>query len=360
MTSPIRPALARAGLLAAFLMSAAGCGAPGHEAGAHHPAGPDPHAALVRNLEKLLPPNGKTREAGHPAAQGTSSAAASLTFKSAAGEAQVQIAASRLPTPVPPSVSSCPDSALHPYSTCTTENRRGAGLILDKSPVDESEPFAGQRWTAALTFRDGRQIVVSESTPAGDAGAGTTRRALPLTLRELAGIAGSTTWQPFLSLLPEPPKQPAPQVDQSVPAKRITDIIAASLPRTVHVSDESGQPGYGHLTVDDGHGKCLVAVTVQRWKPGDASIAAVFAKARRLPDGTRLTTSRGPAENGGRGAVEWRADTLSRDGLRVVVDELNARAYRLPGTRATPVLSLDQLTDLVRDVAWREAAEGRS
>lgn len=157
-----------------------------------------------------------------------------------------------------------------------------------------------------------------------------------------------------------PPVRPVRAVVQTLPADRVTDVVTRALPKGLRVADAGGQPGFGHLTVDDGRGRCLVAVTVQRWKPGDPDIGKVFGKARELPDGTRVLTSRAPSSKGGAHAVEWRADTLTTDGLRVLVSEVNARAYRLPGTRSTPVLSLDRLVRVARDPAWGEAAGSAS
>ncbi|MFJ7497284.1 hypothetical protein ACIQZB_40405 [Streptomyces sp. NPDC097727] len=211
--------------------------------------------------------------------------------------------------------------------------------------------------TAVLTFADGRQLVLSESTVPDGSGAARTRTALPLTLSQLTAVAGSTTWKPLLASLPDAPSRPAPSIVQTLPASRITRIISGSLPGELRVADESGQPGFGHLTVDDGHGKCLIAVTVQRWKPDDPAIGKVFGDARRLPDGTRVMTSKAPATRGGAGAVEWQADTLAKDGLRVLVSEVNARAYRLRGARSTPVLSIDQLIRIALNSAWSEASD---
>ncbi|SNX88429.1 hypothetical protein SAMN06272735_8878 [Streptomyces sp. TLI_55] len=168
-------------------------------------------------------------------------------------------------------------------------------------------------------------------------------------------MADSEKWRPVLASLPDVPAPAAPSVDQSLPADRITAIIERSLPSGLDVAHAGGQPGFGHLTVDDGLGACLVAVTVQHWKPDDADIAALFAKARTTPDGTRVLTSRTPSAKGGSGAVEWRVDTLSRNGVRVLVSEVNARAYHLPGTRTTPALDIDRLTRIARDGTWQEA-----
>ncbi|MFI0241371.1 hypothetical protein [Streptomyces sp. NPDC016845] len=284
-----------------------------------------------------------------------------MTFRRNGSEGLVEVSASRLPTSIGPQALSCPDSALHPRSSCTTKNYRGAKLTSDDSPVDETRPTAARRLTTVLTYPDGRQLAISVSNapaaPPAPAKRNSPHRSpsLPLTRQELAAIAGSPAWKPILAELPPPEHRPAPDIDQSMPAKRITRVIAATLPRGVRVADVSGQPGYGHLTVDDGQGKCLIAVTVQRWRPADPTIGKVFNNAREFADGTLVMTGTGPATNGGRGALEWRADSLRPDGLRVLATEVNARAYQLPGTRRTPVLSPAHLAELVRSDAWRRA-----
>ncbi|MFH8625974.1 hypothetical protein ACH4A8_29510 [Streptomyces vietnamensis] len=358
---PLRlPAPAVAVLLAALLSgAAAACGGPdqkGAASAASATTAPGPQDGLTHNLKKLLARDGVTQATKNPVPQGTSSATTALELKSGAGDVRVQVVVNRLPVPVSPLYSNCPDSALHPYSTCTVGKHRGADLALDRSPVDESAPAGAQRWTAALTFADGRQVVVVEGPADRARGRTVTGPELPLTLQELTDIAGSPSWDPFLASLSQPDSRPDPQVNQTAPPQRITETMTGLLPRTLKIADEGGRPGYGHLTVDDGRGKCLVAVTVQRWKPGDSTLDDLFSAARRLPDGTRITTSRSAAKNGGKGAIEWRVDLLGRDGLRVVVSELNTRAYRLPGTRTTPAVSVEQLTDLVRSSAWRKVA----
>ncbi|MFF3606730.1 hypothetical protein [Streptomyces sp. NPDC002463] len=351
-----RPTPAGAVLLALLLSGAAACGGPDQKGAAAATTDPGPQHELTYNLKKLLAREGVTRAAKTPVAQGTSSATTALDLKSGTGDVRVQVIVNRLPVPVSPLYSDCPDGALHPYSTCTVRKHRGADLALDRSPVDESAPAGAQRWTAALTFADGRQVVVTEAPADRARGRAVTGPGLPLTLQELGDTAGSPTWDPFLASLSQPDSRPDLQVNQTAPARRITETLTGLLPGALKVADQGGQPGYGHVTVDDGRGKCLVAVTVQRWKPGDSTIEDLFSAAARLPDGTRITTSRSATKNGGKGAVEWRADLLSRDGLRVVVSELNARAYLLPATRTTPGVSLDRLTDLVRSSAWRKVA----
>jgi hypothetical protein len=346
---------------AACLLLATGCASssgPAQRAGDSGTV----HTALVRTVRALVPRASLTEKPENAPTQNGSMSAAAFTLERNNVAGDLRISVSRLPSPVSPQFSSCPDSALNPYSKCTSRLRRGAVLISDEQPVDGARPSAGRRLTAVLTTTDGRQLVLSESTVPAGAGTATTRdrAALPLTLRQLTVMADSETWRPVLASLPDAPAPAAPTVGQSLPADRIIAIIERSLPSGLDVANAGGQPGFGHLTVDDGHGTCLVAVTVQQWKRDDAEIAALFATARTTPDGTRVRTSRTPSAKGGAGAVEWQADTLSRNGLRVLVSEVNARAYHLPGRRTTPVLNIDRLTRIARDRAWQEASRSPS
>ncbi len=354
-----RAALASA---SACLLLAVGCGSATGHGRSDAPADPDAgtsQSALVRTLRKLVPTGTLTDRTGTGTNRGKAPGTASLTLRKDGRTGLLDLSANRLPVPVSPLYSGCPDRALNPFSTCTTTHRRGAVLTSEEQPVDPSRAEAGRRVTVVLTSDDGRQLVLSESPAPGGpdrAGAAPGPTAPPLTPRQLAAVAVSADWQPILAALPAAPDAAAPGVVQTVPADRITGIVTGALPRGLRVADAGGQPGFGHLTVDDGRGRCLVAVTVQRWKPGDPDIGEVFGKARQLPDGTRVLTSRAPSAKGGAHAVEWQADTLTTDGLRVLVAEVNARAYRLPGTRSTPVLSVGRLVRIARAPAWGEAA----
>lgn len=350
--------------VAAGAVLATGCGTseqaapekPGHE--------------LVTTLDALLP-DGATSRRPPPARAANSgpvgrAPSASAIVRRNGAEGRVDIVARRLPTPVAPEDVSCPDSALHPYSRCTEVNLRGVRRTTDTSPLDASSPSAARRLTTVLTHPDGRQLTISEANtrPRATTSRPSTPPPLPMSLREIADMAGSAAWEPVLTALPTPApaRRTGPDMDQSTPARRITRLIVRALPPAVRVGDEGGQPGYGHLTVDDGRGRCLIAVTVQRWKPGDRTIGAVFDKAGagKRADGTRVMTGTGPAANGGDGAVEWRADTLRPDGLRVLVTEINARAFTLRGTRPTPALDLAQLTGIALNGGWNEVAGARA
>ncbi|WP_143664544.1 hypothetical protein [Streptomyces sp. NRRL B-24572] len=110
--------------------------------------------------------------------------------------------------------------------------------------------------------------------------------------------------------------------------------------------------------MDDGQGKCLVAVTVQQWEPGDEALTRVFRGATTQADGVRVKVTRSHPEKGGDGTVLWSVDIWHPDGLRVAVNELNAKAYRLTGTRSEPALGIDELKMIALSDAWRTALAG--
>ncbi|MGW4165228.1 hypothetical protein [Streptomyces sp. NPDC004788] len=310
-------------------------------------------------LRTLLPSGGGSIVPEADAGANEPFAPAILTYRDGGGLGQVSASVGRFPLPLPPQLSQCPDLSEHPFSHCTlTHLHDGTTLILDKSPADETKPSAGRRWTVVRTDRDGSVVTVSESNTPNARNASPSRPTPPLSVRQLTDIAVSAAWQPVLAALPAPPRGSTSTPSfQSLPASKITDVISRTLPGHLQTADSGGAPGYGHLTVDDGQGKCLVAVTVQQWKPDDEALTKLFQGATTEPDGVRVKLARSHPEKGGEGAVRWSVDIWRPDGLRVAVNELNARAYRLPRTRAEPALGLDQLKKIALSGAWRTALD---
>lgn len=283
---------------------------------------------MVHLLETQLPHGTFSEEHGQGLSEkpGTPPTA-QLIFNGGGEAAKMAVTLNRWPLPVPAQFSQCPDSAYHPYSHCTQATLPGgATLVLDRSPVDEKRPSGADVLTALLTDKDGKQVLVSETgSPIGQEAAGKT--SLPLRLGQLSEIASSSVWDPVLTAMPAPPTLSRPAGIPRMTGQQIGHVIEQLLPAGLRTAQEGGSDGFGHITVDDGHGKSLVAVNVQRWKSGDSGIAKLFAKADTLPDGTRINIRKGPASGGGKGAVEWTVDTLRKDGLRVVISTVNAGAY---------------------------------
>ncbi|WP_329536891.1 hypothetical protein OG568_50745 (plasmid) [Streptomyces sp. NBC_01450] len=307
---------------------------------------------MVRLLEASLP-QGKTsgqRGEGVSTKPGTLPSA-ELVFQRGGRSAHVQVMLGRIPVPLPAEVSQCPDTAVHPYSRCTiTTLPDGATLVQDQSPHQEKNPSGGKVLTARLIFDDGRQILVSQvADPQAKADSAVT--ALPLTLKQLTAVATSSTWEPVLNTVPTPPAGGSGGWQPT--GKEISLVLEQLLPAGISHAQPGGTEGFGHLVVDDGHGKSLVAVNVQRWKPSDDGMAKLFAKGETLPDGTRLSIRKNPANRGDKGTIEWTVDTFRKDGIRIVVSALNAPAYALAPTRPDPALDIAELKKIALDPAWQ-------
>lgn len=351
---------ARATAFGALCLSVAallsGCGSGGQpDARSPEPRG----AALtpqeaVANLAGLLPGGRVSRQSGAPGPGGRAPGAAVL-YDDGKGRAQIAVTLDRLPLPLPEGYSACPDTAYHPHSRCAgARTGDGARLDFDRSPADESKPAGVQRWTVFRTGRDGTRIGVTEINSAGEA-TPPTRKNPPLTRRQLEHVVSSASWRPLAERL-EKASAPGPDTPGRLSGARIARVIGGAVPSGLRVADAGGTTGFGHVTVDDGHGKSLVAVTVQQWKPGDAAMGKIFGKAERRADGTRVTVGR-RARPEGRELTEWTVDTLRADGLRVAVSELNAAAYGLPGTRTAPALDTGRLSRIALDPDWRAAVK---
>jgi hypothetical protein len=310
--------------------------------------------AMVHLLKTLLP-EGKISGAQGSGARRGEAPSAELLFGDGARAVNVKVRLNRFPVPVPAQVSECPDTAYHPYSRCTTDMLPGGGrLVLDRSPESEDEPDGPQQYTTLVTYRDGRQVAVSEAgNPRGRPA--TTDAPLRLSPKRLAAVATSEAWRPALAAL-RAPRVSSPQVDSvsRMTGAQISGLVTRLLPAGLHVTRKGGQSGFGHVVADDGQGGSLIAVNVQRWKTDDPSMKELFADADILPDGTRVNVTKAAPQHGGRGAVQRTADTLRPDGLRVVISAVNAPAYLLPASRKEPVLTARQLQDIALDPAWQK------
>ena len=343
------------GLSAVMLV---GCGST-HNSGQSRPTDSTSASGqnMVHLLETLLPRGEFSAQQGQGLSDKTGPPpSVRLIFDQDGRAAKVTVVLNRVPVPVPTQLSDCPDTAYHPYSHCTpTLLSGGAGLVLDQSPQDEDKPSDADILSALLTYKDGKQVFVSEVGSSNETPAAR-NNSLPLTLKQLSGIATSTVWKPILAVMPAPPSAPRTGSIPRMSHEQITHIIKTLLPATLHPAQEGGSIGFGHVVVDDSRGESLVAVNVQRWKPDDPKMMGLFKNSDVAPDGTRISIRKGPSYNGGRGAVEWSVDTFRTDGLRVVVSAVNARAYKLPASRSEPALSIEQLKQIALDATWQQAS----
>ncbi|MER5988166.1 hypothetical protein [Streptomyces sp. NPDC001787] len=139
----------------------------------------------------------------------------------------------------------------------------------------------------------------------------------------------------------------APELDYGTLMPTFLKLLPKGLP-VVEKRHEGGE--FAYAVADDGKGRSLVQINVQRDMRDAAD--ALYAGAETLPDGTRLRTTQQPGEKGGEGVVQWTADTMRPDGMRVVVSAFNSGEQSAPATRDEPALTMEQLTALATSPEW--------
>ncbi|XUZ27149.1 hypothetical protein ACQVDT_20315 [Streptomyces sp. RMIT01] len=162
--------------------------------------------------------------------------------------------------------------------------------------------------------------------------------------------AGAGTRQPS----PDPASRgthdagiPAPPLDYTL----LMPTFRALLPEGLTVTDVTDSGGeFASVVVDDGKGRSLVQINVQRDMRDVAG--DLYGDATTRPDGTLLATAKKPGEKGGAGVVMWTADSMRPDGMRIVVSAFNSGEQSSPATRKTPALTMDQLIALVISPEW--------
>ncbi|AWW41997.1 hypothetical protein [Streptomyces cadmiisoli] len=312
---------------------------------------------MVSLLENLLPEGKFSSQQGKGLGDKSGPPpSAQLVFDRGGRAAKVTVILNKYPVPVPEQVMRCPDTAYHPYSQCTeTQLPGGAVLVRDQSPKNEDDPSGARLFSTLLAYKDGGHVYVSEVGDPGDkTAAGDTP--LPLTLKQISDIATSSAWKPVLSSIPAPPSGARTESAPRMTGEQISRTIEHLLPADLHASRRGGSEGFGHIVVDDSRGKSLVTSNVQRWKPDDSGMTELFKKAATLPDGTRIRINKRAAPRGGKGAVEWSVDALRKNGLRVVISAVNARAYGLPPDRSEPALDIRQLKQMALDPVWQRSS----
>ncbi|MFD5717259.1 hypothetical protein [Streptomyces sp. NPDC127036] len=309
---------------------------------------------MMELLESLLPEGRQSAQQSRKLNAGSRTATAELDFEKNGRSAHVEVVLNKYPIPVPAMLSQCPDTAYYPYSKCTsTRMPGGSTLVQDRTTKNKQHPADAEMQTVRFTDRHGSQVFVSQTSNGAEKRFAQAKSQMPLTRRQLSDIATSSAWQRVFATMPAAPSAPPVNMIARMTGRRIANHIEELLPANFHVTQAGGSLGFGHLVVDDGQGKSLVSVNVQRWKTGDAEIVSSFKTADTLPDGTRIKYKKGPLEKGSKGTVAWSVDTFHRDGLRIFVSAINASAYPLPPTRPRPALDMQQLRSIAISAVWQ-------
>ncbi|MFD6758830.1 hypothetical protein [Streptomyces roseolus] len=258
----------------------------------------------------------------------------------------------------------CPEKAYVPHDDCE------AGRLGDGSRwmVFQGYEYPDKReetknWRATLLTEDGFLVDVSEYNAPAEKGAEISRENPPFSAAQLKSLVTAEAWRPLLKQIPPLPTAPAKPGKVGAPGKvrqappqitgnGVTNTLRALLPKGLTVVDKGGEGEFGFVVVDDGKGKSLVQINVQYGMDEVADQLYGSGDVTTLPDGRKVKLIQQPGEKGGEGVVWWTADTMTKDGFRVVVGAFNTGAQHEAATRAEPALTLEQLKAIALDPKW--------
>ncbi|MCX5398722.1 hypothetical protein [Streptomyces sp. NBC_00102] len=335
---------------------------------------------MVETLAALLPGGKVSEGSGIGTGELEDGAAASASVLYDDGDGPVTVTASLYPTPqyvrargtegacadepgalrdMPEGVALTHDTVGGPALTAGSGGKASAAEC--PTPVDAAAP---QEELVGYRFRGlavgGVTVDVRAYSGVLDAGAVGVRSTPPLDQGQLAALGQSAKWAPLVQRMKvvvaaqekrheaSPTASPAPELDYST----LMPTLLKLLPKDVTVVRQEQQDGgeYAEVVVDDGQGQSLLGINVQRDMRDVAG--DLYGGAETLPDGTLLAVTQAPGEKGGDGIVQWTADSMRPDGMRVVVMAFNGPRQDGAATRSEPALSIDELKALVTSPKW--------
>ncbi|MFI7504420.1 hypothetical protein ACIBVL_39275 [Streptomyces sp. NPDC049687] len=339
---------------------------PGSVAASRTPERSSAYSAddVVRTLQRLLPRGTFTTTE----ARGTDEDLPPLAvgvFDDGKGEGAVSVGLDRTSgngRDVNPSeeVMPCPEGTQSGFDSCTTETLSdGSAITVYQGYEYPDRRVDTKAWGADLVTPAGHHVSVIEWNSPAEKDKPITRTDPPLNTRQLKALASAAQWREIIDALPE---QKPPALSPAAPTRpgemsgtTILRKLKLLLPEGVSVvSSGSQETEYGYFVVDDGKGRSLVQINVQ---PGMSDVAGSYGSdAETLADGTQVVVRQGPGEKGGAGVVMWTADTLRKNGLRVVVTAFNTGDQNRAATRETPALTLSQLRRIALSPQWLSAS----
>lgn len=259
----------------------------------------------------------------------------------------------------------CPEKAYVPYDDCD-EGRLddGSRWMVFQGYEYPDKRVETKNWRAVLLTKDGFLVDVSEYNAPAEKDAEISRENPPFSAEQLKTLVTAEAWRPLLKQIPPLPTAPAAgpgkagapgkvrQAPPQITGNGVTDTLRGLMPKGLTVVDKGGEGEFGFVVVDDGKGKSLVQINVQYGMDDVADDLFGSGDVTTLPDGRKVKLTRQPGEKGGEGVVWWTADTMTKDGFRVVVGAFNTGAQHEAATRAEPALTMEQLKAIALDPKW--------
>ncbi|MEU7023393.1 hypothetical protein ABZ990_22410 [Streptomyces sp. NPDC046203] len=258
----------------------------------------------------------------------------------------------------------CPDRVVTPYDDCTEKALPGGSrLMIFQGYEYPDKRVLTKNWRAVLLTKDGFVIDASEYNAPTEKDSAISRENPPFDPTQLRALVTADGWHPLLEKLKQPGKNdgkptadPSAPVHEELDTTRVTAMLRSLLPHG-HGLKVVGQ-GSGYLIVDDGAGRSFVQVNVQEDMGSVRDDLFSGDGVTTEPDGTLVKVTKQAGEKGVEGSVWWMADTMTKDGFRVVVSAFNAGSQLEAPTRPEPALTTAQLKGIATNLKWRTLAQG--
>ncbi|MEW2394542.1 hypothetical protein [Streptomyces sp. NPDC046862] len=324
------------------------------------PSKPMSGGELLRTLKGLLPEGRFSGEDSRGTGAGLGPYA-HLVHDDGKGPAAIGISMGRIEpgSQQARQVTTCPAEELTPHDACSTSRLPDGSLLMIFQGYEYPDRRVDTKWwNAELVTPEGQHVSLSEWNAAAEKGSPITRPDPPLSPAQLKKVVTAKAWRTAVDAIPEGPgttaSPAAPADPPAADGPAIQKTLVSLLPKDVRVVSKGGQESeYGFVVVDDGKGATFVQINVQ---PGMSDVESQLfgPDAEVLPDGTKVTTKKGPGDDKGPALVMWTADTIRTDGLRVVVSAFNSGSQVTAPTRATPALSMADLRKIATSGQWEQ------
>ncbi|MFD0329319.1 hypothetical protein ACFQZC_17000 [Streptacidiphilus monticola] len=219
--------------------------------------------------------------------------------------------------------------------------------------VEYPDHHGAKDWSADLYRTDGGHISFNEWNSPQEKDAPTTRTDPPLSPAQLKAAVTGHAFDAALASIPASITGKGSRLPRRAPRPSLRGQVAVA---AGYFGYRQGWPGRDRRAAPErGKGADLLLVSVERWDLGTLTArkmyASTFPGATTLADGTRLYVQeiRG---KGGTGTKVWQVAVSRKDGTRVVLLLANSADLAGRPTRATPVLSTEQLTTLALSAGW--------
>ncbi|MET8546916.1 hypothetical protein ABZW03_40860, partial [Kitasatospora sp. NPDC004799] len=191
-----------------------------------------------------------------------------------------------------------------------------------------------------------------------------TAAAAPTTVAPAAAGSGSPAAAPTAAPSPAPTVITGDEVLAAFRALLPKGEITEAKGRGTDDKQLGGTFAGADLVLDDGQGRSLVQIGIQKHRPAQVRPQSCPTDPERsridscavttLPDGSRLLLVQGHEYPDGRADTkEWHAALSGPDGREITVSEWNAPQEKgAPDSRPNPPLTLDQLKAIVTDASW--------